>query len=169
MNQTIVGTMRETTTQASRIIRKEIKALHPDCKFKVTTDNKVYYSLITISLLAAPFNAYKSTKGVIDGYAVVKQNLISSDDRLTDETKKVLDSVAEIINEYQLLDRYFRLEVGSYDEPFINTTEIKSSSPKANRPITMLFCDRKSRAGGYFGRDGITDKKLEEHYDFPSY
>ena len=323
MKQTIVGTMRETTTQASRIIRKEIKVLYPDCKFKVTTDNYVHYSLITISLLAAPFKAYKSTKGVIDGYMVVKKSLINDDDRLTDETKKVLLSMIEIINKHQLSDRYFRLEVGNYDKSFVNTgsevTELKKANAKINearqvnvtkstsydkkgtkfesrtrtvyvdgeykssssklfindkevikgfesysgwywfaveisdrqdsviddrvyendkiyygyvqgfehewgyfseadimrakpkvwaipmknlhysgkrevirpaksvlneklvdeksvqlsakshRPITLHFQDKKIKAGGYFGRDGITDKKLEEHYDFPGY
>ena len=44
----------------------------------------------------------------------------------------------------------------SHDTRF--SLEVKKSSAKANRPITMLFCDRKTRAGGYFGRCELKDE-----------
>jgi hypothetical protein len=160
MKTSEVGTMRNKTNQAAKIIRKEIKAMYPDCKFSVTTDNQVYYSLITVSLLTAPFKALKSIRDAVDGYIVINKSLIDKDNRLTDEAKKVMVSVNEIINRHRLEDRLFRLEVGSHNKPFVNITKemIDSPSLKVNPPITMHFQDRKIKAGGYYGKYELKDE-----------
>jgi hypothetical protein len=116
---------------------------------------------------------YYALKYMNDGAAsiidIIKAMYLDADRKLVSIKEWVSDElgISSVEREkYEHVSLCVLSDLNSIGYNILDELEAKKSSPKVNRPITMLF-QGKDKSGGYFGRDGITDKSLESWYDFP--
>jgi len=126
-----------TIKEIAKLVRAELRARFPDCKFSVKTEYFSMGSAIHVSLMAAPFRALADEAKT---HTQVSNHGINEDARLTTDAKTVMVKVGKIVNGYNYDDSdsmvdyfdtnfYFHLNIGKWDRPF----EIKAAKKKVSK------------------------------------
>ena len=131
-----------STKDISKLIREYIKKECKGMKFSVTCDR----NSITVALMAAPFEAFKSADTFTDDHkktaeywnaqqhAQINHYYLDSNEIITVEVKEVLKKVyafmldynrddSDIQTDYFNTNFYTNLHIGKWNKPFVNTSK----------------------------------------------
>lgn len=124
-------------------VREFVKCVYPNCKFSITSS----YLDIHVYLMEAPFEAFKDPE---TKEAQINHYYIERDNRLTEKTSVMLQTICEYLNSYNYDDSdsmtdyfdtnfYIHLAVGKWDKPFkkvVATARIQDKTPKTKQRTT---------------------------------
>jgi hypothetical protein len=158
-----------TMKDIAKLIREQLKKDHPTCKFSVTKEIYSMGASIHVSLISADFKAIKND----EEYLQLNQYHLENDDRITDEAKKVMLYVNQLVYSYNYdnsdsmtdyfdTNFYLHLNIGKYNKPFTVTEkkEIKKEYNTTNESSDEYYYIREMKNGNKVKKNiGIANYK----------